>query len=110
MAEREEHGAEDDNDADLDQRGPVLQVGAFAGAPDVDGGDDRDHCHGYAGGFERRERDDFGEITGKGAGQGRHGAAGDYQEQAPAVEEGGHAAEAIANEDVEAASFGIRSG
>src|SRR5260221_6548924 len=101
MAEREEHGAEDDNDADLDQRGPVLQVGAFAGAPDVDGGDDRDHCQGYAGGFEPRERDDFGEITGKRAGQGPHGAAGDYPEPAPAVEASRHATGAIANDDIE---------
>src|SRR5216683_3194654 len=110
MTEREQHGAQDDDDSNFDERGPVLQVGAFARAPDVDGGDDGDHGDGDEGGFERRERNDFGEIAGEGAGQGCDGTAGDYQEQTPAIEEGGHAAKAIADEDVEAAGFGIGGG
>src|SRR5258708_1786895 len=49
-------------------------------------------------------------MAGEGRGKGRNGALRDPQEQTPAVEESWHAAEAIANEDVEAASFGIGGG
>src|SRR5712664_989331 len=87
MAEREQHGAQDDDDSNFDERGPVLQVGAFARAPDVDGGDDGDHGDGDEGGLDGRERNDFGEIAGESAGQGCDGTAGDYQEQTPAIEE-----------------------
>src|SRR6266851_5509215 len=107
MSEREQHGAQDYDDSDFDQGGPVLQVRTFAGAPDVDGGDDGDHGDGDRGGFDGSERDDFGEIAGEGAGEGRYGAAGDHQEQAPAVKKGGHAAEAVANEDVQTAGFRV---
>jgi len=41
-AERKQNGAEKDDEASLDHRGPVLDVGAFARAPDVDCGDDGD--------------------------------------------------------------------
>src|SRR4029077_16139093 len=110
MAEGEEHGAEDDDDSDFDEGGPVLQVGAFPGAPNVDGGDDGDHGDGDDDGFEGCEGDDFGEIAGEGSGEGCDGAAGNHKEQAPAIEEGRHATEAIANENVEAAGFGIGGG
>src|SRR6266852_3152887 len=110
MAEREQHGAQDDDDSNFDERGPVLQVGAFARAPDVDGGDDGDHGTGGEGGFERRERNDFGELAGEGAGKSGDGAAGNHQEQAPAIEKGRHASKAITNEDVEAAGLGIGGG
>ena len=84
-SEREQDGAENHDDADLDERGPILQVGAFTGAPDVDGGDDGDHddredrlaCSG--------EGDDFREMLGESAGERGDGTAGDDQEQAPAV-------------------------
>src|SRR5712691_6211235 len=110
MSQGEQHGTKYDDDSDLDQRGPVLQVGAFARSPDVDGGDDGDHGDGDRGGFEGSERDDFGEIAGEGSGQGCDRTAGDYEEQAPAIEKGGHAAKAITNEDVEAAGFGVGGG
>src|SRR5229473_4594663 len=107
MSQGEQHGTKYDDDSDFDQGGPVLQVGAFAGAPDVDGGDDGDHGDGDRGGFEGRERDDFGEVAGESAGEGGYGAAGNHQEQAPAIEKGRHASKAITNEDVEAAGLGI---
>src|SRR6266852_6762388 len=107
MSQGEQHGTKYDDDSDFDQGGPVLQVGAFAGAPDVDGGDDGDHGDGDRGGFEGSERDDFGEIAGEGAGERGYGATGNHQEQAPAIEKGRHAAKAITNEDVEAAGFGV---
>src|ERR1700687_2453653 len=110
MAEREQHGAEDDDDSDFDQRGPILQVGAFARAPDVDGGDHGDHYDGDDGGLERRERNNLREIAREGARKRGDGAAGNHQKQAPAVKKSGHAAEAIADKDVEAAGFGIGGG
>src|SRR5216683_2275065 len=110
MSQGEQHGTKYDDDSDFDQGGPVLQVGAFAGAPDVDGGDDGDHGDGDRGGFEGRERDDFGEIAGEGTGKSGDGAAGNHQEQAPAIEKGRHAAKAIANEDVETAGFRVGGG
>src|ERR1700686_1494968 len=110
MAEGQQHGAEDYDDPDFDERGPVLQVGALARAPDVDGGDHGDHGDGNERGFERRERNDFGEIAGEGASERCDGTAGDYEKKAPTVEEGRHAAEGIANENIEAAGFGIGRG
>src|SRR6266404_538063 len=110
MSEREQHGAEHDDDSGFDERGPVLQVGAFARAPHVDGGDHGDHGYGDAGGFEGRQRDDFGEIAREGAGERGDGAAGDHQKQTPAIEEGGDAAKAVADEDVQAAGFRVGGG
>src|SRR5690349_811804 len=107
MSERKKSRAEDYDNSDLDERGPVLQIGAFAGAPDVHGGDDSDHRNGNERGFDGGKRDDFGEVTGERAGERGYGAAGDYEEEAPAVEERGHAAKSIANENIEAARFGI---
>src|SRR5260370_39156152 len=98
MSEREQHGAQDYDDSDFDQGGPVLQVGAFAGAPHIDGGDDGDHGDGDRGGFEGSERDDFGEIAGEGAGERGYGATGNHQEQAPAIEKGRHASKDGATE------------
>src|SRR5260370_24304516 len=98
MSQGERRGTEYDDDSDFDQVGPVLQVGAFGGAPDVDGGDDGDHGDGDRGGFEGRERDDFGEIAGEGAGERGYGAAGNHQEQAPAIEKGPHASKDGATE------------
>jgi hypothetical protein len=46
----------------------------------------------------------------EGAGQGGDGAAGDDQEEAPAVEKSRDAAETVADETVEAAGFGICGG
>ncbi len=110
MSQGEQHGTEYDDDSDFDQGGPVLQVGAFAGAPDVDGGDDGDHRDGDEGGFEGSERDDFGEIAGEGAGERSYGATGNHQEQAPAIEKRRHASKAVANENVEAAGFRVGGG
>src|SRR4029077_9319317 len=110
MSEREQHSAENDDDPELDERGPVLQVRAFAGAPDVDGRDDGDHRYGNYRGFDGRERNDLGQIACEGAGERGHGPAGDHQKQTPAIEERRHAAEAIADENIEAAGFGIGGG
>jgi len=49
-------------------------------------------------------------VLREGAGQGRDGAAGDDQEEAPAVEKSRGAAETVADETVEAAGFGICGG
>src|SRR6266481_3031149 len=103
MAEREQHGAQDDDDSNFDERGPVLQVGAFARAPDVDGGDHGDHGDGDEGGFERSERNDFGEIAGEGAGKSGDGAAGNQQEQAGSEENAG--ADDGADEEKEEVAF-----
>src|SRR5580698_378271 len=110
MAEREEHGAENGYGSGFDERGPVLQVGAFAGAPDVDGGDDGDHrdCYEFCGGW--RKRDDFGEVAREGVRERGDGAAGDNEEERPSIEERGDAAESVANEAVEAAGFRICGG
>jgi len=45
-AERKKDGTQNDDDADLDECGPVLEVGAFARAPDVDARDDGNHDNG----------------------------------------------------------------
>ncbi len=109
-AEREQDGAENDDDADFDEGGPILQVGAFAGSPDVDGGDDGDHDDREDRFSQRGERNDFREVFGERAGERGDGTAGDDQEQAPAVEKSGDAAETIANEAVEATGFGVGGG
>ena len=57
-----------------------------------------------------RERNYFCEIFAEHARESGDGAAGDDEKEAPAVEEGGDAAEAIANVAVEAAGFGIGGG
>src|SRR3984893_5386260 len=110
MAERKKNGAEDHDDSDFNQRGPVLQIGAFACAPDVDGGNHRDHRDGDDRGLEWRERNNFGEIARKGASERGDRAAGNHQKQTPAIEKSGHATEAIANKNIEAAGFGIGGG
>src|SRR5260370_6568069 len=110
MSEREQHGAEHDDNSGFDERGPVLQVGAFARAPHVDGGDHGDHGYGDAGGLEGRERDDCGEVAREGAGERGDGDAGDHEKQTPAIEEGGDAAKAVADEDVQAAGFRVGGG
>ncbi len=59
-AKRKQNGAENDDDADFDEGSPILEVGTFAGAPDVDGSDDGNHDDGENGLAEGRERNDFG--------------------------------------------------
>ena len=110
MSERKKKAAEQNDQQHFDERGPVLEVGAFARAPYVDGGDDANHHDGDDGCAVRGKRDDFGEIAREGASQCRDRAAGDHQEQRPAIEERGNAAETVANEAVQAASFGIGGG
>src|SRR5260370_11978233 len=110
MWERGQGGAEQDDNCGFDEGGRVREVGAFARAPHVDGGDHGDHGYGDAGGFEGRQRDDFGEIAREGAGERGDGAAGDHQKQTPAIEEGGDAAKAVADEDVQAAGFRVGGG
>ena len=109
-AERKKYGAEDDDNADFDERGPVLEIGAFAGAPDVDGGDYGDHDDGEHSLSDGGEWDNFREMFRKGAGQGGDGAAGNHQKQTPAVEERGDASEAVANEAVEPPGFRVCRG
>ena len=110
VAEREKNGAEEDDDADFDERGPILQVGTAAGAPDVDGSDDADHQDRSDGFSCRRERDDFCEIFAEDAREGSDRAAGDDQKEAPAIEKSGHAAEGVADIAVKAAGFGVGGG
>src|SRR5260370_37744561 len=110
MSEREQHGAEHDDNSGFDERGPVLQVGAFARAAPVAGGDHGDHGYGAAGGLEGGQRGEFGEIAREGAGERGEGAAGDHKKQTPAIEEGGDAAKAVADEDVQAAGFRVGGG
>jgi len=56
------------------------------------------------------DRTDFGDVFRESAGQGSDGAAGDDEEQTPAVKKSGDAAESVADETIEAASFGIGGG
>src|SRR5207248_1959481 len=107
MSEREKDGAEDDDDPYFDQGGPVLQVGAFAGAPDVHGGDHGDHGNRNRGGFHGGEGNNFVKIAGEGASERCDGTAGDYEEETPTVEECGHATEAITDKNVKTAGLGI---
>ena len=107
MADGQKHGAEDHDDADLDEGGPVLKIGALACAPDIYGGDNGDHDDGDDGLAHRRNRKDFCEIFAEHTREGGDGAAGDDEKETPAVEEGGHAAKSIANVAVEAAGFGV---
>jgi len=108
--QRKQDGAEQNDQAGFDERGPVLQIGTLARAPDVDGGDDGDHHQRHDGGAGRGEWNDFGEIAREGASQRGDAAAGDYRKQAPAVEEGWETPESVADVAVEAAGFGIACG
>ncbi len=110
VTEREKNGAEDDDDADFDERGPILQVGTAAGAPDVDGGDNADHQDGNDGFSCGRERDDFCEVFAEDAREGSDRGAGDDQKEAPDIEKSGHAAEGVADIAVKAAGFGVGGG
>src|SRR5277367_3849123 len=106
-AECQKDGAENHDDANFDQRGPVLKVGALACAPDVYRGDDGDHGDRQNGLAKGGERNDFREVFRESASQCGDRAAGDNQEEAPAIKESRDAAKAVANETVESASFGI---
>jgi len=108
--EGKKYRAENHDDADFDKGGPVLEVGAFAGAPDVHSGDYGNHDDGEDRFSQGGERDDLCEVLREGASQGGDGAAGDDQEEAPAVEKSRDAAEAVADETIEAAGFGICGG
>ena len=110
MTKGQEEGAEDDDDAHLDERGPVLKVGAFARAPDVDGSDDSDHHDGGDGLLRGRNRKNPGEIFAEGARQGGDGAAGNHEKKTPAVEKSGEAAETVANVAIQAAGCGVSGG
>lgn len=110
MAERKKYGAEEYDDADLHEGGPILQIGALARAPDIDDGDDSDHGYGHKRGGQWRERDDFRQVAAEGASQRGNRAAGDYQKETPAIEEGGKTAESVSDEAVEAAGLGIACG
>src|ERR1700693_3986337 len=106
----EQHGAENGYHADFCECGPVLQVGAFASAPDVYRGDHHDHSHADDGTGSWRERNDFRKVAGESACQRGDGAAGDYQEKTPAIKKRGGAAETITNVTVQSAGFRIGGG
>src|SRR5207302_2416197 len=110
MTKSQQQSAEDDDDAHLDERSPVLKVGAFARAPDVDGCDDSDHHDGGDGLLHGRNWENPSEIFTEGPRQGGDGAACDDEKKAPAVEKGGEAAETVANVAIQTARFGIGSG
>ncbi len=46
MPQSEKHNTEDDDDSNLDESGPILEVSALACAPDIYDGHNGDHCHG----------------------------------------------------------------
>src|ERR1700688_71944 len=106
----EQHGAENGHHGNLYKRGPILQVGTFARAPDIYSGDHRDHGYADEGARDWRERNDFGEVTRASACQRGDGAAGDDQEKTPAIKKRWHAAEAVANVAVQTAGFWIGGG
>src|SRR5579864_1399240 len=108
--EHQKDGAENDDDADFDEGGPVLEVGAFARTPDVDASDDPNHHDRQDSLAEGGERNDFREVLRESAGQGSDGTAGDDQEQAPAIEKSRDAAEGVADKAVQAPGFAVCSG
>src|SRR6266446_2401213 len=83
----EEHGAEEHNDADLDERGPILKVRTFASAPDIYCGHDSDYHDGNDRLSWERNRNNSCEIFAESARESGHGAAGDDEKKTPAVEE-----------------------
>ena len=110
MAGGEEHGAKEQDNADLDERGPVLKVRTFARAPNIYSGDDQGH---YDGGDRLscgRNREHFCEVFAESARECSDGAAGNHEKQAPTIEESACAAKPITNVTVQAAGFGIGSG
>ncbi len=109
-SEREQYGAENNDDPDFQKRGPILKIGALARAPDVDEGDDSDHGDRDYGGTCSGERDYFGEVARKGTTEGGNRGARDDKEKAPTIEERGNAAKSVANVTVEAAGFRIGGG
>ena len=110
MAESKQQGTEDDDDAHLDERGPILEVRTLARAPDVYDRYDSYHDHGSDGLLQRRNRNHSGEVFAESTRQGSDRTAGDHQEKTPAIKEGRKTAEAVANVAVEAAGFGICGG
>lgn len=110
MAKDEKQSAENNDDADFDEGGPILQVGAFASAPNVDGSDDSNHHDGDGRLSQGRKREHGGEVLTEDAGQSSYGAAGDDKKETPAVEKSGEAAKAVANVAIQAAGFGIGGG
>jgi hypothetical protein len=107
MANGKEHGAENDDDADFDQCGPILEVGTFACSPDVYGGDYGDHNDGDDGLANGRDRNYFCEVFAENARKSSYRAAGNDEKETPTIKECGGAAEAIANVAIEAASLGV---
>src|SRR6266850_1087095 len=87
-ADGEEHGAEDHDNADLDERGPILKVRTFASAPDIYCGHDSDYQDGHDRLSCKRNRNNSCEIFAESACESGHGAAGDERKRTPAVEEG----------------------
>jgi hypothetical protein len=80
MSKRKKKTAEQNNEQHFDERRPVLEVGAFARAPYIDGGNDTNHDDGDDGCACRGKRDDFGEIARESSSQCRDRAARDDQE------------------------------
>lgn len=99
-AKRDKDCAEDHDNADLDESRPVLQIGTLARAPNVDNGDYGDHGDREDGFSERGERNDFREMLGERARERGDGPAGDHEEETPAIEKSGDAAESVADEAV----------
>src|SRR5450631_15992 len=105
--QRKKKAAEQHDQQNFDERGPILQIRALAGAPDVDRGNDGNHQHRNDSRTAGGERNDFGQISRERARQRRHGTAGDHQEQRPPVQKRGDAPETVADEAVESTRFRI---
>ena len=84
--------------------------GAFARAPDIHGGYDRNHKYDDSGRLRGREAGDFLKIGGKGMSESGDRGTGNNQEEAPAVEKRGETPEAIADVAVQAARFRVCGG
>jgi hypothetical protein len=86
MIDREEHGAEELDDADLDERGPILKVRTLACASNIYRGHDSDH---HAGGESLscgRNQKHFCKIFAENARESSHGAAGYDEKETPTIE------------------------
>src|SRR5437660_128861 len=78
MTHGEEHSTEEHDDADLDQRGPVLKIGTLTRAPDVYSGDDQGHHHGSDSLFFGRNRKHLREVFAENTRECSDGTAGNH--------------------------------
>src|SRR5215469_4399234 len=88
---------------ELDQRGPVLQIGTRARTPQIHSGDDCNYPDDYKFLARRTERDDHGQVAAERDRQRCDCAAGDCQEHGPTIKKGSNLPETFADVDVQAA-------